>query len=475
MKPIDVNQVSAGFSRVAGWLEPIRRRMQPHIDRLLLRIDDEKESEESDFVAEADYAMLRQNPVRASILIRTVVIVVALFLMWAAVAPMQEVARGEGRVVPSKQLQVLQSLDGGIVEEILVKEGDIVNPDQVLLKIDPTRFVSSVRENRAEYLALMAKAARLKALAEDKPFVAPAEVASEDPKLLEEERRLYEARRSELESALSVSRQQLAQKQHELTEARAKRQEAGQAYDLSAQELAVTKPLITSGAVSEVDLLRLERDVSRFRGERDQASAQMSRAQAAISEASHKIQEVELNFRNDAGKEFADTEAKLSQVSEGNVGLVDRVKHSELRSPVRGTVKRLLVNTIGGVVQPGKDVVEVVPLDDTLLIEARIKPKDVAFLYPGQRAIVRLTAYDFSIYGGLEGVLEQVGADSVTDEKGNTYYLVRVRTTKSSVAKNFPVIPGMVAETDIVTGEKSFLAYMLKPILRAKYLSFSER
>jgi adhesin transport system membrane fusion protein len=267
----------------------------------------------------------------------------------------------------------------------------------------------------------------------------------------------------------------LAGKQHELTEAQAKREESARAYELSAQELSVTKPLLSSGAVSEVDLLRLERDVARYRGERDQAVAQIARAQAAISEASHKMQEVQLNFRNEAGKEYAEAQAKLSQLSEGNVGLSDRVKHSELRSPVRGTIKRLLVNTVGGVVQPGKDVVEVVPLDDSLLIEARIQPKDVAFLHPGQRAIVRLTAYDFSIYGGLEGVLEQIGADSVTDEKGGIYYLVRVRTTKNTLGKSFPIIPGMVAEADIVTGQKSFLAYMLKPILRAKYLSFSER
>ena len=475
MNPPDIKRVTGFFSRVAQWIDPLRQLVQPSIDRLLVRIDDERKSEEADFVAEADYAMLRQDPVRASIMVRTVVVVVALFLMWAAVAPMDEAARGEGRVVPSKQLQVLQSLDGGIVEEILVKEGEIVKPDQVLLKIDPTRFISSVRENHAQYLSLLAKSARLKALAEGKPFDPPPDVAKDAPQLLAEENRLYEARRSELESAISVSREQLSGKQHELTEARAKREEAGRSYDLSAQELAVTKPLITSGAVSEVDLLRLERDVARFRGERDQASAQISRAQSAISEASSKIHEVELNFRNEAGKDLAETQAKLSQLFEGNIGLSDRVKHSELRSPVRGTVKRLLVNTVGGVVQPGKDVVEVVPLDDSLLIEARIQPKDVAFLHPGQRAIVRLTAYDYSIYGGLEGVLEQIGADSVTDEKGNIYYLVRVRTTKSTLGKEFPIIPGMIAETDIITGKKSFLAYMLKPILRAKYLSFSER
>ena len=175
------------------------------------------------------------------------------------------------------------------------------------------------------------------------------------------------------------------------------------------------------------------------------------------------------------GENAAYTQAKLGQLTEGSVGLSDRVKQAELKSPLRGTVKRLMVNTIGGVVQPGKDVLEIVPLDDSLLVEARIQPRDVAFLHPGQRAIVRLTAYDYSIYGGLEAMLEQIAADSVSDEKGNVYYLVRVRTKESSLGRNLPIIPGMVAEVDIVTGKKSFLAYMLKPILRAKHLAFSER
>jgi adhesin transport system membrane fusion protein len=315
----------------------------------------------------------------------------------------------------------------------------------------------------------------LRALTEEKPFVPPPEVVEGDPKTVEEERRLYEARKSELDAQISIARQQLSQKQQELVEARAKREQAAQAYDLSARELSVTKPLISSGAVSEVDLLRLERDVGRFRGERDMAAAQISRSQAAIAEATRKIQEVELNFRNESGKELAETMGKLGALSEGNVGLADRVKHSIIRSPVRGTVKRLLVNTVGGVVQPGKDVIEVVPLEDRLLLEAKVQPKDIAFLRPGQKAIVKFTAYDFSIYGGLDATLDQIGADTITDERGNTYYVVRVRTLKSQLGKNLPIIPGMVAEVDIVTGQKSILAYLLKPVLRAKQASFSER
>ena len=205
------------------------------------------------------------------------------------------------------------------------------------------------------------------------------------------------------------------------------------------------------------------------------ASAQISRIQAAISEANHKLDEVGIAFRNESGKELAETTAKLNALAETGVGLSDKVTRSVLRAPVRGTVKRLLINTVGGVVQPGKDVVEIVPLEDNLLLEARVLPRDIAFLRPGQKAVVKFTAYDFSIYGGLEGKLEHIGADSVIDEKGNAYYVVRVRTNQPSLGKNLPIIPGMVAEVDIVTGEKSVLSYLLKPILRAKARALSER
>ncbi len=467
--------INAGKTTV-GWLERIRQRLQPYTDAWLERMSGaDKAQELQGFEADSDYAILQQEPLRARILLKSVGIALAIAVMWAAVSRLDEVTRGEGKVIPSRQLQVLQSLDGGVVEEILVKEGDVVDAEQVLLRIDPTRFASSVRESRVQYSALVAKAARLKALTEGTPFKVPDEIAKEDPKTVEEERRLYESRRNELETQSSIARQQLAQRQQELVEVRARHEQASKSYDISARELAVTKPLIASGAVSEVELLRLERDVARFRGERDMASAQISRIQASISEASHKLEEVGLAFRNESGKELGETMARLNALAEGSVGLSDKVTRSVLRSPVKGTVKRVLVNTVGGVVQPGKDVIEIVPLEDNLLLEARVQPRDIAFLRPGQKVVVKFTAYDFSIYGGLDGKLEHIGADSVVDEKGNAYYTVRVRTNKPTLGNNLPVIPGMIVEVDIITGEKSVLTYLLKPVLRAKARALSER
>jgi adhesin transport system membrane fusion protein len=471
-----MKRLKAILGAIHAWLESIAQRGAPYVERILGRLPSREEIEVVDFATDADLAMLRQEPLRARVLLRSIGVVFAVFVMWAAVAKLDEVTRGEGKVIPSRQVQVLQSIDGGLVSEILVREGEVVQPNQLLIKIDETRFVSSVKENQAQYLGLVARAARLRAISEGKPFVPPPEVMKADPSIVAQERQFYEARNSELTASVSIARQQLSQRQQELNEAQAKRAQAAQGYELTSRELSVTRPLITSGAVSEVELLRLERDVSRYRGERDMASAQISRVQAAINEAQRKIEEVELTFRNDASKELSEVMSKLNSLAEGSVALSDRVKQSSIRSPVKGTVKRLLVNTVGGVIQPGKDMIEIVPLEDTLLLEARVLPRDIAFLRPGQPVIVKFTAYDFSIYGGLDGTLEHIGADTVTDEKGNAFYTVRVRTSKPGFGDaNLPIIPGMIAEVDILTGKKSVLAYMLKPVLRAKSVALTER
>lgn len=456
-------------------LEALRVRIQPLTDRFFSRWKKDPDAPEADFVRDADRFIIQQEPINARILVRVLLGVLLLFVVWAAIVSVDEITKGDGKVIPSRQLQVLQSLDGGIVSQIMVTEGQAVEAGQILLQVDSTRFESSVRENRSQYLSLMAKAARLRAIGENKPFELPADVLKEDAQTAGEERRLYETATSELQAQISITQQQMAQKQQELSEARARHTQATQAFESASQELKVTKPLLAAGAVSEVELLRLERDVSRFRGERDVASAQIARAQSAINEAGRKTQEVELSVRNTARKEFSETMAKLNSLVQTSTGLTDRVKQSAIRSPVKGTVKRLLVNTVGGVVQPGRDIVEVVPSEDKLLLEARVSPKDIAFLRPGQKAVVKFTAYDFSIYGGLDAKLEHIGADSVTDEKGNTFYTVRVRTTNSSLGANLPIIPGMVAEVDIITGQKSILSYLLKPVLRAKQGAMSER
>jgi adhesin transport system membrane fusion protein len=456
-------------------LEAIRRVLQPRLDRTLSSWRQDDGRMDAGFSGDADRAILEQEPLRARMLVNSLGVVFLLAVLWAGLSEIDEITKGEGKVIPSRQLQIMQSLDGGVVSEILVQEGQVVEAGQILVNIDTTRFDSSVKENRVQYLALLARAARVRALAEGVPFVPPPEALAEAPKTVEEESRAYESSMSTLNAQLGIAQQQLAQRQQELVEMRAKREQASRAYELTAKELGYTKPLLKDGAVSEVELLRLERETGRFLGEREMASAQISKTQSAISEASRKIQEITLNFQSEARKELSETLAKLNVSSAGSVGLADKVDKSSLRSPVRGTVKRLLVNTVGGVVQPGRDIIEIVPLEENLLLEARVSPKDIAFLRPGDRALVKFTAYDFSIYGGLEAKLEFIGADSVTDERGNTFYTVRVRTEKSKLGEGLPIIPGMVAEVDIITGQKSILSYLLKPVLKAKQAAFTER
>jgi adhesin transport system membrane fusion protein len=223
-------------------------------------------------------------------------------------------------------------------------------------------------------------------------------------------------------------------------------------------------------------LLRLQRDVARFCGEAKAAGAQIGRIQAAIQEAQRKVQEAELNVRNLARVELSETKSKLSTLEQGQLALADRVKLAEVRSPVRGTVNTLMVNTVGGVVQPGKDILDIVPMDDSLLLEVQVNPKDIGFLHFGQKAEVKFTAYDFAIYGGLTGKVEQIGANTITDERGNSYYIVKVRTDKVHVGDNSrPIIPGMQAEVHVLTGRRTLMQYLLKPILRAKANALTER
>lgn len=462
------------FARLGRWLEkaggPASRVIERLYARWLTPLNDS-----TDWVTEADWARLQQEPLRARALLYVMALVLLLLLVWAAFASVDEVARGEGRVIPSRQLQVIQSFDGGVVDEILVHEGQVVEAGDLLLRIDPTRFISSFRESRAQYLSLQAKAERLKALTSGAAFVLPPDVMSEAPDVAAYEQRLFETSLLERAEQLRIARDQQVQREEEYKEIQAKVTQTTRAHELARQELQVTKPLLTSGAISEVEILRLEGDVSNADGARKQALAQLARSEAAVAEAEGKLREVELTINNKWRNELSEVMGKLASLEEGSRGLADRIKYAEIRSPVRGTVQRLLVNTVGGVVQPGNQVLEIIPLDDQLLIEAKVAPKDIAFLRPGQAAIVKFTAYDFVVYGGLTGTLEHISADTITDERDNTFYLVRVRTDRAGFDPALPIMPGMTTQVDILTGKKTVLAYLLKPVLRAQQNALTER
>lgn len=428
-----------------------------------------------DWQSDSHRAFVEQQPLRARALLYGVSVVVVALVIWSALAEIDEVTRGQGKVIPSRQVQVIQSQDGGVVTELLVHEGDMVDKGQLMVRLDQTRSRSTFRENRAEYQALAVKEARLRAVADKTEFVPDPALTESVPRIVNQEMALYVSHKAELGLEMQIAEQQLIQRREELSEVTARERQMARSLDLSQQEMRVTRPMVASGAVSRVEILRLEREVNQLSGERQQAEAQIKRIKSAIKEAQRKVEEVELEFVNEVREELADTITRINALQEAGAGLSDRVKQTEVRSPVRGTVKQLYYNTIGGVVLPGKEIIEVVPLDDSLLLEVRVRPQDIAFLVPGQRALVKFTAYDFVVYGGLEGVVERIGADTVMDEEGNPFYEVNVRTNEPNLAEDKPIIPGMTVEVDILTGKKSVLAYLMKPVLRARQYAMTER
>jgi adhesin transport system membrane fusion protein len=423
----------------------------------------------------AEQAILEQEPLRAKRLLYGIASVVILLVAWAYVAEVDTVTRGQGKVIPSRQVQILGSQDGGVITDIMVREGDLVAKGQLLIKLDPTRSNSSLGENRAQLIGLQVKAARLSALAGGVLFQPTAEMISVAPDVVKEEQQLYQSNLAELSVQQRIADQQLTQRREELNELTARESQLATEYRLADQELSGTRPMLASGAVSEVEILRLEREVNKAKGELQQTRAQIDRVQASIVEAQEKLLGIDLEFANNAREQLTDTVTQINALSEAAAGLSDRVRQTNLVSPVAGTIKQLLFNTLGGIVLPGRDVIELIPADDTLLVEVRIRPQDIGFLAPGQEANVKVTAYDFVVYGGLEGRVEQIGADTVLDEEGNAFYEVTVRTRSADLGADKPIIPGMTVEVDVLTGKKTVLAYLLKPVLRARQRALSER
>ena len=399
-------------------------------------------------------------------------------VLWAHFAQVDEVTRGDGKAIPSSKLQKVQNLEGGIVEELFVHEGQVVKVGDPLIRLDDTRFSSNVGETEADRLALMLRVQRLTAESAGKPLEYSAAIQEASPALVSNELALFESRHQQLEDEVAGLDEQLIQRRQELRELTSKQAQYSSSLALLRKEIGMSEPLVATGAISQVEILRLKRAEVESRGMLDSTSLAIPRAESAIKEVERKIDETRGRFRSEALGQLNEAQTELSKTLATSKALEDRVQRTLVTSPVRGIVKQLLVNTIGGIVQPGSDLVEIVPLDDTLLVEARIRPQDIAFLHPGQVAMVKFTAYDFTIYGGLPGKLEQIGADTITDDKGNSFYLIKLRTDKSYLGPaEHPllIIPGMVASVDIITGKKSVLSYLLKPILRARAEALRER
>jgi adhesin transport system membrane fusion protein len=408
--------------------------------------------------------------------------VVALFfvvaLAWAAFFQIEEVARGEGRVITRSQTQVVTNLEGGIISEILVREGDVVQKGEPLVRIDPTRFASAFREGEQGAVALKAKVARLTAELNGTGLAMPADVQKGNPTVAQRESALYRARQAELGTKTQVLRQQLVQREGDVRELQSRSERLSEQLVLVDREIAITAPLVKRGVVSEVELLRLQREQTRTRSDLEQARLSIPRAKAAIDEARGRLADANAAFRAQAGSELAQAQAELAKVMEQIPALEDRATRTIVRAPMHGIVKTIANKTIGGVVQPGSTIVEMVPVEDSLLIETRLRPADIAFVHVGQRAIVKVTSYDYAIFGGLEGKIEHVSADSIVPQQGEPYYLAHVRTASNAIdyyGKRLSISPGMLASVDVITGERSVLYYVTKPINRARERALTER
>ena len=400
-------------------------------------------------------------------------------IVWASLASIDEVTRGEGRAIPSSRLQKVQNLEGGIVAQVFVHEGEVVQAGAPLLRLDDTRFKSNAGETEADRLSLQARIQRLNAqLNDQQTLTLNPEIVKQAPDIAQGEIDLFNSVNKRIQDEIAGLNEQLVQKKQDLLDYKAKQAQFRNSLRLLQQEISMSVPLVAKGAISKVEVLRLQRSEVDTRGQLDSVTLSIPGAEAAIKEIQSKIAETRGRYRSDALSQLNEARTDLSKIEASGKAIEDRVNRTLVTSPVRGIVQQLLVNTIGGVIQPGNDLVEIVPLDDTLLIETKIRPQDIAFLHPGQRAIVKFTAYDYTIYGGLEGKLEQISPDTVTDKDGKSYYVIRLRTDKNhlgSDSKPLLIIPGMVASVDIITGKKTILAYLMKPILRARAEAFRER
>ena len=437
-----------------------------------------------DFMNSLSGAMLASNTTRLNILLYVIGAFIITVLIWCNFAELDERTRGIGRTIPSKQIQIVQNLEGGIVEEILVVEGESVTRGQVLLTIDDTGIGSSYSESASKINELEAKEARLRAESGiTESLVEPTEEAdSQMAKLMINEKRLYNSHLRQHENQKSVLQQQLQQRNIELQDAQEDLKSFKASQKMINREMALSRPLLKKQLLSELEFLQLaQRDLEK-KQEVNRTHKKIESLNTQIIEAEQKIKELDETRHADAMEELNAVVSEIDRLAFMQVAIEDRVTRTSVRSPVDGTIKQLLINTVGGVLRPGMDILEIIPTDEGIVVETKIKPSDIAFIYPGQKAILKFTAYDFAIYGGLDGVVTRISADTITEEsgqgKGEEFYLVRIKSSKNYLGtednkKN--IIIGMTAQVDIITGKKTVMQYLMKPILRAKYNALSER
>lgn len=439
------------------------------------------EWEPDELVQDAHESGRRQILRLARLLLRTMLLMFVAFVVWAWWFKIEEVTRGEGKVIASSQTQVVANLEGGIVNAVLVREGERVEKDQVLMRLDNAPAQAQYRDNRAKYLSLTGQVARLTAELSGQPVRFPDDLLRDAPEVVRAETTMMTARQVQLEAQIAILRDQRRQRQQELADLRNKSVMLEQQQGLAQEQLRILEPLALEGLAPRVDVIRAQRDLAQTQTELSSARLQIPRAEAALQEADRKIEERNATFRADAQKELNERRTQLEGATELTASDRDRIRRTEVTAPRGGIVKQIHVKTIGGVVKAGQDLIELVPIEDTLLVEVKIRPADIGFVHAGQKASVKITAYDYAIYGQLPAHVEDISADTIIDERDRTaepFFRVRLRTTKSTLGtpeRPLPIQPGMVASADIETGRRSVLTYLTKPIFKTFTGALGER
>lgn len=416
---------------------------------------------------------------RASLLMLwTITAFFVILFVWIAFAQVDTVTRAEGRVIPSAKMQVIQNLEGGIVAAILVKQGQHVSKGDRLVTLSALQHDGDMKTRYQQVLALEARAARLAALAAGQAPRFPKTVSDSAPDLMSVETATYLSKKLEQESQVAVLSAQVEQKTRELDEARITLLAMRKSLELGREERATVARLVERGLEPRLELVRIDRSFAEQEGRADVASVSIERLRSAINEISARKDAMVRQFRSDALNELNRTMADLSPLKQAMPALVDKVARAEIRAPMNGIVNRVFVTTLGGIVRPGDPIVEVVPGDDQLVVEALVSPKDIGFIKLGQAARVKVTAYDYSIFGAMDGVVQSISADAVPNEKGEAYFQVRIETKTRAIEaidKKLPIMPGMQAQIDIITGKKTILQFLSKPIVAMKENAFRER
>jgi adhesin transport system membrane fusion protein len=451
--------------------------------------------EDLDMADDVYGAILTQTPTVHRLTIWSLAGLFSCFMIWAYFAELDRVTRGEGKIIPSSQVQIIQSLDGGILQELYVKEGMQVSKGQIIARIDDTRFRSDMAQQTQEVDALRANIIRLRTelssvLVADVPkwqqqvkiektqLKFPEDLIKNSPKLIARNQDEYNTRLNNIENQVAIQGQQIKQREQEIKELTSKISTLENSLALINRELDLTIPLARKNIVPQVELLKLQRTVNDTKGELSALRLLKPKVKSSFEEAVLKRREAVFKYRTDARSVLNELQSSLSRLNEAQVSAQDKVSKALILSPVVGTVKTLHITTLGGVVKPGEVLLEIVPSEDKLLVEAKIIPKDIAFIYVGLKAMVKISAYDFTRYGGLEGVVEHISADTTQDEDGNSFYIIRVRTNESNMQSSsnqvMPIIPGMMTSVDVIISKRTVLEYILNPLLRAKELALRE-